>query len=320
MLSFQAFADPSLKLLFVGGKGGVGKTTFASCVALHLAETYHFKTLIISTDPAHSLADSLMQPIGNRITAIRNAENIFALELNAQQALIDFISQYEPEIRKMIDTSSYLDSEDVDSMIHLPVPGMDEVMGLKTISDLVSKEEFDKYIIDTAPTGHALRLVMMPETLDNWIKTLAKMRWKYRTVMQTFSGKYMPDAADELLLELKKTVKRIEQLLKDHQRCEFVPVVIPADMAIAETGRLIETLVKYGMIVKHLVINNVLAGQSSDPFFMEKQTEQQTYMATIERQFPALEKAVIALQPHEIHGLERLRNLTMQPIDVTVNV
>ena len=169
-----------------------------------------------------------------------------------------FKIEYDVEIRRLFDTSTYLDQEDIDSILALPIPGIDEVMGFKTIVDLIEEGKFDKYIVDTAPTGHALRLLTLPELLDDWIKVMAKMRWKYRYMVERFAGRYSPDEADDFLLSMKKTVKRIENLLKDQQRCEFIVITIPESMAILETERLINNLSKYGINVRQLVINNVL--------------------------------------------------------------
>ena len=245
----------SLKLILFGGKGGVGKTTCASSTGLYLSKD--FKTLLISTDPAHSLADSLGQEIKGEVKEVKGVENLSALEISAEKALSKFKMRYESQIKKILNTSTYLDQEDIDSIFALPIPGIDEVMGFKMIVDLIEEGKFEKYIVDTAPTGHALRLLTLPELLDDWIKVMAKMRWKYRYMVTTFRGRYKPDEGDDFLIEMKKTVKRIEGLLRDSQRCEFIAVTIPEDMAILETERLIKSLDQYGMKVKQLIINNV---------------------------------------------------------------
>ncbi|MBU1487029.1 ArsA family ATPase [bacterium] len=170
--------EDRLKLILFGGKGGVGKTTCASGTGLYLSED--FKTLLFSTDPAHSLADSLGQKIGPEIEEVRGIKNLKVLQVSAEAALSKFKLRYESQIKKILDTSTYLDQEDIDSLFALPIPGMDEVMGFKTIVDLIDEAKFDKYIVDTAPTGHALRLLTLPDLLDDWIKVMAKMRWKYR--------------------------------------------------------------------------------------------------------------------------------------------
>ena len=304
--STTGLKEDALKLILFGGKGGVGKTTCASSTGLYLAEE-GFKTLVISTDPAHSVSDSLGQKIGDEIKEVKGIKNLSALEVNAQKALSQFKVKYETQIKKIFDTSTYLDQEDVDSIFALPIPGIDEVMGFKTIVDLIEEARFDKYIVDTAPTGHALRLLTLPELLDEWIKVLAKMRWKYRYMVESFSGKYNPDEGDDFLVEMKKTVKRIEDLLRDQKRCEFIAVTIPEDMAIMETGRLLQSLNKYGIKVRQLIINNVL--ESRDCLFCrERQKEQQIYITQIRGKFSNLKMTIAALQSREVKDIEALSN------------
>ena len=307
-MALTGLKEDALKLILFGGKGGVGKTTCASSAGLYLAKE-GFKTLVISTDPAHSLSDSLGQKIGDQIKSVEGVKNLSVLEVNAQKALSQFKVKYEAQIKKIFDTSTYLDQEDIDSIFALPIPGIDEVMGFKTIVDLIEEAKFDKYIVDTAPTGHALRLLTLPELLDEWIKVLAKMRWKYRYMVESFSGKYNPDDGDDFLVEMKKTVKKIEGLLKDQNKCEFIAVTIPEDMAILETERLINNLNKYGIKVRQLAVNNVLELRDCE-FCRERSKAQEEYVKQIRRKFSNLKTTIIPLQPREVKGIEALDKFT----------
>lgn len=309
-MALTGLKEDALKLILFGGKGGVGKTICASSTGLYLARE-GYKVLVISTDPAHSLSDSLGLKIGDEIKEIKGVKNLSALEVNAQKDLSQFKVKYEAQIKKIFDTSTYLDQEDIDSLFALPIPGIDEVMGFSTIVDLIEQAQFDKYIVDTAPTGHALRLLTLPELLDEWIKVLAKMRWKYRYMVETFSGKYKPDEGDDFLVEMKKTVKRIENLLKDQKRCEFIAVTIPEDMAILETERLINNLNKYGIKVKQLVVNNVLESRHCE-FCRERSNAQEEYIKQIRRKFSNLKITIIPLQPREVKGIESLDSFTLR--------
>ncbi len=305
-MELTGLKEDTLKLILFGGKGGVGKTTCASSTGIYLARD--FKTLLISTDPAHSLSDSLGQKIGSEITEIEGIKNLSALEISAEKALSKFKAEYEDDIKKILDTSTYLDQRDIDAFFALPIPGIDEVMGFKTIVDLTDEAKFDKYIVDTAPTGHALRLLTLPDLLDDWIKVLAKMRWKYRYMVEKFSGRYTPDEGDDFLLSMKKTVKRIENLLRDPNRCEFIAVTIPEDMAISETERLINNLSNYGIKVKQLLINNVVESRDCE-FCRERSKEQEKYIKQIRKNFTDIKATIILLQPREVKGIESLNNL-----------
>lgn len=296
-----------MNLILFGGKGGVGKTTCASSAGLYFARK-GFKTLIICTDPAHSLADSLEQTVGEEIKRVKGVDNLNALEVNSEKALNAFKQEYEDEIKHILDTSTQLDKEDIEAMFNLPVPGLDELMGFKTIIDLIEKAQFDKYIVDTAPTGHALRLLNSPYLIDDWIKVMAKMRWKYRFMVQTFAGKYKPDKSDDFLMSLKRTVKRIETLLKDSAKCEFIPVLIPEPMAILETERLMKSLDDSGISVKRMVINNVMESEGCG-FCRARKKAQQKYMTEIKEKFGHLAIANVPLQDNPVMGIDVLDNM-----------
>lgn len=296
-----------MKLVMFGGKGGVGKTTCAASSSLYFASKGE-KTLIICTDPAHSLGDSLGQELGDEITAIKSVPNLSALEINATIKLDEFKGEYGTEIKKLLDTTTNLDDEDIDLMFELPIPGMDELMGFKTIVDLIEENKFDKYVVDTAPTGHALKLLGSPYLIDDWIKVMAKMKWKYKFMVKRFAGKYIPDKSDDFLMNLKKMVKRIENLLKDETKCEFIPVTIPEAMPILETERLIEELGTFGMNVNKIAVNNVLESDGCQ-FCKDRRIQQQIYVKQIKDKFENMEIVQIPLQNKEVRGLESLNNM-----------
>ena len=294
------------ELILFGGKGGVGKTSCAVATAIELSKTG--KTLIISTDPAHSVSDCLEQKIGNRIQAIQGVENLFAIEIIADEAFSVFKQKHETELKKLFDVSTNLDEEDIEQLMNLSIPGIDEIMSFKTIIDFIEEGKYDKYIVDTAPTGHALRLISYPKLLDELIKVVAKMRWKYRYMITRFSGSYKPDDTDTLLLYLKKTVKKIEKLLCDNTRSEFIPVCIPESMAVLETGRLISALNTYNIKVRQMIVNNVIESEGCS-FCKEKKIAQRKYIEQIENYYNDLNRTIISLFPSEITGIEKLSQL-----------
>jgi len=304
-MSLTGLNNPELQLVFFGGKGGVGKTSCAVATAIGLSKT--FKTLLISTDPAHSVSDSLQQAIGFKLQPVDGVENLTAIEVYADAALLDFKEEHKDELKKLLETSTYLDEDDIKEMLSLSIPGIDEVMSFKTIINLVSEGNYDKYVVDTAPTGHALRLISSPQLLDLWIKVAAKMRWKYRFMMERFSGTYQKDKADDLLLSLKKTVKRIESILKDTSRSEFIPVCIPESMAILETERFLTELNKFGVNIKQMVINNVMESTGCD-FCRKRKVSQSKHLQEIYDTFKSLNIVQVPLHPEEIIGIPGLQN------------
>jgi len=305
-MALAGLENNGLKLIIFGGKGGVGKTSCATAAALSLSE--NFKTLLISTDPAHSISDCLEQQIGFEIKEVTGYKNLDAIEIVAEKALSKFKTEHRSELKKLLDTSSGFDNEDIDEMLSLSIPGIDEVMSFKTIIDFIEEDKYDKYVVDTAPTGHALRLISSPKLLDEWIKVAVKMRWKYRYMITSFSGSYQLDEVDSLLLSLKKTVRRIEDMLHDKTRCEFIPVCIPESMAISETVRLLADLSKSKIIPAQIILNNVMVSEGCC-FCQRKKAGQIKYLQEIDEVFSQLNKVEVPVFPEEIKGLAALNLL-----------
>jgi arsenite-transporting ATPase len=305
-MALTGLENKDLKLIIFGGKGGVGKTSCAIATALSLAE--NFKTLLISTDPAHSISDCLEQQIGFNVVKVENTSNLSAIEVIADEALAIFINEHKLEMRKLLETSTNLDNEDINEMMTLSIPGIDEVMSFKTIIDFIEDGQYEKYVVDTAPTGHALRLISSPKLLDEWIKVAAKMRWKYRYMITSFSGSYHQDDVDTFLFNLKKTVKRIENLLRDRTKCEFIPVCIPELMAISETRRLLNDLNKFEIIPQQIIINNVMVSDGCD-FCKQRKLSQLPHLHEISNSFSTLNKVEVQMFAREIKGLDTLNQL-----------
>ena len=305
-MALAGLENNDLKLIIFGGKGGVGKTSCAVATALALSE--NFKTLLISTDPAHSVSDCLERQIGFNVVKVDGAANLSAIEVVADEALSGFINEHQGELKKLLETSTNLDNEDIDEMLTLSIPGIDEVMSFKTIIDFIEEGKYDKYIVDTAPTGHALRLISSPKLLDEWIKVAARMRWKYRYMITSFSGSYQPDAVDTFLLSLKKTVKKIENLLKDNHKCEFIPVCIPEAMAIMETNRLLADLCKSEIFSRQIIVNNVMVSDGCD-FCKRRKAGQLPYLQKISEIFHDLNMVEVPMFAEEIKGIETLNKL-----------
>ena len=302
-MTLTGLENSDLKLIIFGGKGGVGKTSCAVATAIALSE--NFKTLLISTDPAHSVSDCLDENIGYKVVKVDGVLNLSAIEVVADEALAAFKTAHQSELKKLLETSTNLDSEDIEDMLTLSIPGIDEIMSFKTIIDFMEEGKYDKYVVDTAPTGHVLRLISSPKLLDAWIKVASKMRWKYRYMITSFSGSYKMDEVDNLLLNLKKTVKRIENILKDKTKCEFIPVCIPESMAISETVRLLADLSKYEIIPRQIIINNVMTANDCS-FCTCKRAGQSKYIDQIGEIFDQLNRIEVPLFGEEIKGLRSL--------------
>jgi arsenite-transporting ATPase len=192
----------------------------------------------------------------------------------------------------------------------LSIPGIDEVMSFKTIIDFIEEGKFEKYVVDTAPTGHALRLMSSPKMLNEWIKVASKMRWKYRYMITSFAGTYHQDEVDALLISLKRTVKRIENILSDKVRCEFIPVCIPEAMAIMETSRLVSELETFHINPGQIVVNNVMVSDECD-FCKRRKAGQLKHIQQINEIFSGLNKVEVPLFAEEIKGISALQQLRL---------
>ncbi len=305
-MALTGLENNDLKLIIFGGKGGVGKTSCAIATALSLSEK--FKTLLISTDPAHSVSDCLELQIGFKVVKVEGIPNLSAIEVVADEALSVFKTDHYNELKKLLATSTNLDGEDIEDMLTLSIPGIDEIMSFKTIIDFIEEGQYDKFVVDTAPTGHALRLISSPKLLDAWIKVAAKMRWKYRYMITSFSGSYQVDDVDAFLLSLKKTVKRIENILRDQTRCEFIPVCIPEAMAILETERLLHDLGKSEIIPLQIIVNNVMVSEDCS-FCKLRKDGQKKYIQQLEHIFTDINKVQVPVFAEEIKGVTQLKKL-----------
>lgn len=299
-----------MKVVLFGGKGGVGKTTFASVAAIQFAES-GCRTLLVSTDPAHSLSDRLEQEIGPEITPVTGVPNLWALEVSAERLYFKFKGEHGDEIRRILETT-YLDDEDISDLLSLSIPGLDEVMALKELVELVDGGQYDFYVVDTAPTGHALRLLGLPQLLDDWIRVLARMSYKYRYVVSRLARREIQGPAEDFLFTMKQTVRKVQALLRDPERCEFIVVTVPEIMVMAETGRLVEDLGRLKIPVRHLIVNHVMSAESAPcPFCRERWQEQRRVMRGCQQTVSAFEVCDVLELPHAIRGLGRLKELRL---------
>lgn len=295
-----------LKLLLFGGKGGVGKTTIAAATALYRAEREPGqRILLISTDPAHSLADSLNQPIGDQITPIAACPNLLALEMDAGHQLAGFRKRYDVALKTIAYRGTFFDYDDIAAFFDLSLPGLDELMAIIEVADITQSKRYDLVILDTAPTGHTLRLLALPDLLQNWLRVLDLMLAKHR-YMVSIMGRYRPDEADAFLSEMSAKLDGLRTLLRAGDITEFVPVVIPEAMSIAETARLASGLKELGIRTQHVIVNRV--ERSRDCRFCSLRRQgQESYLAEIEARFTNWQPLWAPRLPHEIRGTEALR-------------
>lgn len=305
-------ANSKLNFIIFGGKGGSGKTTSACATALYLGQKYKNKRiLIVSTDPASSLGDGFDIEVGNKITKIRN--NIWAQELDAEELMKEFQKKNIDIIRTLVDRGTYLSREDIEEFSSLALPGMDEVMAIIKIADLLKTKRlagnvggYDLIILDTAPTGHTKVLLSLPKAMKKWLWVMDLMNEKHRFMMRRIRGKYVPDECDKFLEETMADIENVEELLKNFETTEFVPVTIPEPMSILETEELLEDLKRMEIQVKSIIANRVMMVQEKCPFCTSRVKEKERHMKMIEKRCADYQILKMPLFPIEIRGKEAL--------------
>jgi arsenite-transporting ATPase len=281
----------NLQFLFFGGKGGVGKTTCAMSCAIWAAE-HGRNTLIISTDPAHSLGDSLGINLKlGELTPIEEVKNLTALEIDPQKKITELKNIADMNPIKEMGMGGMM-GEMVQGMFEgmmgdneqenpLNPPGIDETLAFgKVLEYIETNHEFDLIIFDTAPTGHTLRLLGLPETLSSWIGRILKLRLR----LGKFFGKFksllggentQPDDSLEVLERMNDSILRAREDLTDSKKNSFVIVMIPEEMAIAETGRLLNELIRYKIPNSFIIVNQCYEDESELCAFCKSRREMQ---------------------------------------------
>jgi len=286
--------DERLQLLLFGGKGGVGKTSCATAAALKRAGHLVDKSLLlISTDPAHSLADSM--------AGFSPPPNLQILELDAMRSLETFKKKHDNRLRQIALRGTFLDDEDINRFMALSLPGLDELMAFLDISEWVIERRYDLIIVDTAPTGHTLRLLSMPDIVRKWLEALDTLLAKHRYMKQIFGGSYQKDELDEFLLGLSSSVKEMESLLQDQVRCRFVPVMIGEKLCVQETLNLMSELKRIKVSAEDMVINRLFPETSCTVCAMERSRQMREIEGVFE-EFPGHALWAIPLYPEEVRG------------------
>lgn len=305
MQKLKFLENPDLQFILFGGKGGSGKSTSAAAAALHLSKIKPGKKiLVISIDPAHSLGDSFDIIIGNKITHI--AGNIWGYEIDAEELLKKYKAENGAIIKKMAERGTFFDKEDIENFFVMSMPGLDEVMAIIKIANILSSREYDAIILDTAPTGHTSAFLSLPEKMLKWVEVADMMMNKHRYISRRFRGKYVKDECDEFLESQKNDVGKVKKLLTDSKTTEFVPVTIPEPMSIYEIERLVQLLENARIPVNSVIANRIIIEDNKCNFCLARKKEQEKYIKEIEEKFASYNLLKMPLFPSEIRGIEDL--------------
>lgn len=316
------------RILYVGGKGGVGKTTTAAALALMAAEKGH-RCLVISTDPAHSLGDIFAKPVGDREQSL--LPNLWGLEIDPEAQADRYIEGVKHNMRGLVAPALY---GEIDRQMDLArlAPGALEAALLERMADLMAEgmERYDLIIFDTAPTGHTLRLLSLPEIMAAWTDGLLQRQDRSRhlgRVLESLGGKRkakgdelsyidsqgMPpeDSRNakirDILLDRRRKFHRARRLLLDVDTTAFILVLTPEKLPILESRKAWEILNKFQVPVAVAVVNRVLPKDVDGEFLQTRRRLEADYLQEIERVFNALPRVYLPLLSHDVRGLATLQ-------------
>ena len=309
---------PERRYIMFGGKGGLGKTTFSAATAYWLAEQGK-KVLVFSVDPQASLSDIFQQDIFGK-GPVKIMENLWAQEIDADQ----HIKAYQNEIRqKILDMYGFDEvPEEIEQYIQAASaePAMEESAIFDAVVDIVVQGDYDYYIYDLVPLGHALYYLSMAKVYDEWINKITKLREEMREYEEMVSRlkREKETEEDQILNELLYIRGRINassQILTDKQKTAFFFVVVPEEMIIFDTKKAAELFAKFDVPIAGYVVNRVLPEslvheKNVPPYLRNRMQMQQGYLAKIEEQ---LGKQVVAQVPEmerDVTGLEMIRRLS----------
>lgn len=291
-------ATATTRVLLFGGKGGVGKTTCATAAALALATRSPSRpVLLLSTDPAHSLGDVLGEAIGDDPVRLRaGPANLQVRAIDAARQFEAIRRQYESSVETFfapmisgrndgIHVDASYDRAVLDSLIDLAPPGIDELAAVIDVADIIESEGERLVVIDTAPSGHALRLLEMPSLVQDWTKALMSIVLKYQAVasLQEFGP---------LLLRLSRGLGRLRGLLSDAKRTSFVAVTRGFELPRLETIDLLRRLDEIGIHVSTIIVN--AAGRGSCGRCRAEAAAERQQIARLKRDVPPTIEMVIA--------------------------
>lgn len=331
------------RLLLFGGKGGVGKTTTSTATAIHLADC-GLKVLLVSSDPAHSTSDSLGVDIGTEPTPIPGVVGLYGLEMDPEAKLSSLLPKLGTMVDgmnssggmsglgglgglgMMLDPSAKDEFEEIKSDVktsEMILPGLDEALAFDELLKHVEDPNWDVIVFDTAPTGHTLRFLSLPEIIEAWSGRLIRLMRVSGGIRSMLFGR---KESEEMKLELERfrnRVLHVRRVLSDAELTSFTLVTIPEKMGVNETLRAYQSLIDYQLPVSSCIVNRVTP-KFDHPFLEKRRSAELGRISELEDGLPDVEVSSIELLDQEVVGLDKLRmignNLYGDAIEVPANL
>ncbi|PTM57635.1 ArsA family ATPase [Desmospora activa] len=298
----------SESIAFFGGKGGVGKTTCSSAYAFALANK-GLKTLLVSTDPAHSVGDLLEVKAGPE--AVEVADQLWVREIDPEEASYRYLNEVKGNMRGLAAPSLW---KEVERQMDFAAasPGADEAA---LFDDMVStiltaESEYDRIVFDTAPTGHTLRLLSLPELMSVWVEGMLARRAKTKELHRMWHNvagvsevEEPRDQVYELLERRKNRFAAARKRLLDEKATSFYFVLNPERLSILESAKAMALLQKYGVSTGGVIVNRVLPADVDGSFLAKRREQEAQYLQEIAERFSNRQQLHIPMQAEDIRGL-----------------
>ena len=295
-----------MRVVLITGKGGVGKTTIAAATAIRSAELGH-RTLVMSTDPAHSLADAFQVKLGDTETSV--IDNLDAQQIDSQLRLEESWGPVRDYLTKVFDWSGL---EGVEAEELTVFPGMDELFSLATVRDHVSSGNYDVIVVDCAPTAETLRLLSLPDVMSWYMDKLFPVSKQVAKVVRPVLSRMssLPIADDKVFDTVAMFYDRLDgirEILSDPDITTARLVMNPEKMVIAEAKRTYTYLALFGYAVDSAIVNRVLPEAVTDPYFAQWRQIQKGHLEDVAEAFADVDIRQLRLFDEEMIGIDRLR-------------
>lgn len=318
--TLQSILDQrTLRWIFVGGKGGVGKTTTSCSLAIQLAKVRR-SVLLISTDPAHNLSDAFSQKFGKEARLVDGFTNLSAMEIDPNGSIQDLLAGQGEDAAAAgggQDPTGGMGGMMQD--LAFAIPGIDEAMSFAEVLKQVKSLSYETIIFDTAPTGHTLRFLQFPSVLEKALAKISQLSTQYGPLLNGFlgsqgglpGGQNLPEMMEKLE-SLRATISEVNTQFKDDALTTFVCVCIPEFLSLYETERMIQELASYGIDTHSIVVNQLLFPKAASECEQcnARRKMQKKYLDQIEELYDEFNVVKMPLLVEEVRGKEKLEKFS----------
>lgn len=293
------------RLLLFGGKGGVGKTTTSTSTAVGLADA-GLKVLLVSSDPAHSTSDSLGVQLNSSPMEVEGVPGLWGLELDPEARISDHIPKLTESLGPLLGGES-LDM----NASEMVLPGLDEAMAFDELLKHLENPDWDVIVFDTAPTGHTLRFLALPEIIEKWADKIIKMHRVTGGIRAMMFGAKDGEKMKNELDKFRRRVLHVRRILCNPDVTRFTLVTIPEKMGVNETVRAHQALAEFNLPVSGCVINRMTPDLDHE-FIQTRRINEKSNIELLKSQLPDLHLHEVELKETDIHGLESLRDMSKE--------